>query len=101
MSFFFRSICYALLVLPASAATYTLANERIKAEFGDRGLVAIEDAVLKSTFRFTQDDFSLAASSLSLSSQNLPPGVVIQQKNRLVYRYQVSSYGIDVIYELR
>jgi len=52
MSFFFRTICCALLVLPVSAATYTLANERIKAEFGDRGLASIEDAALRSTFRF-------------------------------------------------
>lgn len=101
MSFFFRTICCALLALPASAATYTLSNDRIHAEFGDRGLVAIEDGALKSTFQFTQDDFSLAASSLRVSSQNLPPGVVTQEKNRLIYRYQVSSYVIDVIYELR
>jgi len=101
MSFFLRTICVAMLALSASAATYTLANERMKAEFGDRGLVAIEDLSLKTTFHFTQDDFSLAISDLSVNAQNLPPGEVLSEKNRLSYHFSIAAYSLNVTYELR
>jgi hypothetical protein len=101
MTSFLKTICCTLLVLPASGATYTLANERIKAEFGDRGLAAIEDFALKTTFHFTQDDFSLMVSDLSVSTQNRPPGEVLLEKNRLTYHFSVASYGLNVTYELR
>src|ERR1700690_2836670 len=101
MSFFLRTICLAMMALPVMAETHTLTNERLHAEFGDRGLVAIADTALKSTFRFTQDEFSLTLSGLNISSLNLPHvQAVIPEKNRLVYRFSTFPYGLDVIYEL-
>jgi hypothetical protein len=77
-----------------------LANDKLVAEFGPHGLVAIADRTSGTVVHFSQDNFTVTVDKDTIDSSLLRPAVK-NQRGALVYRYEQSGYAIDIVYEMR
>jgi hypothetical protein len=94
-----------LIVVLASAAALTagprLSNDKIIAEFSDRGLTSIRDSRITGTFRLTRDDFAVVIDGKRYDSSSLPEPTHKETESRVVFTWKAGAYAIDVIYEVR
>jgi hypothetical protein len=90
-----------VLVLACSAAgllqadNVSLSNGVLKAEFNDRGLVALGDV------HFQKDEFAMVLSGRTFDSAKLATPSRKAGEERVVYSYTAGPYRIDAVYELR
>src|SRR5947207_1505756 len=80
-----------------------LANTRLRAEFGPRGLVALTDVARHTVYRLTRDVFVITLGGVRYDSRSLPtPQLTSHNAQRIVVFYWTAApYRIDVVYELR
>ena len=80
-----------------------LANARLRAEFGPRGLVALTDVARHTVYRLTRDEFVITLGGVRYDSRSLPtPQLTSHNAQRIVVFYWTAApYRIDVVYELR
>lgn len=95
------SACLSLDAL-AAQVTATIANDAVRAEFGERGLRAvIEQRARGAVRRVTSDEFSFSINAESLISEEMKTTLLEKKADKVRYRYENSRFGFDVIYELR
>ncbi|MDQ6887998.1 MAG: hypothetical protein M3068_11985 [Gemmatimonadota bacterium] len=85
-----------LLATPA-----VLSNAHLRAEFDERGLVALVDRAGGTTFRLEQDGFSLALDSTTFDSRMLSLPTRRFAPGRVVYVWAAGAYRLELVYELR
>src|SRR5437879_13832635 len=102
-----RTVRYALVVASALAASerlraepLKLANARVAAEFGDRGLVALADRDA-GVYAFRRDDFSVVVDGSPYESRLLPSPTRATAGDVVTYAWRAGSFGLNVVYELR
>jgi hypothetical protein len=78
-----------------------LANEKIGAEFGDRGLTSLRDARIPGAFRLTRDDFAVVIDGKRYDSAALPAPTHKETDQRIIYTWTAGPYAIDISYETR
>ena len=80
-----------------------LANARLRAEFGPRGLVALTHVARHTVYRLTRDEFVITLGGVRYDSRSLPtPQLTSHNAQRtVVFHWTAAPYRIDVVYELR
>jgi len=78
-----------------------LANARVRAEFGPRGLVALTDVAQHAVYRLIRDGFSLSIGGTRYHSQGLPAPTATASRATVTFRWTAGPYRVDVVYELR
>jgi hypothetical protein len=78
-----------------------LLNERLRVEFNERGLAAIEDLALARAIGFGEDNFSIVIDGKEVRSETLTPQPPRKEGNRLIYNYVSPPYTLEAVYELR
>ncbi len=78
-----------------------LSNDKIKAEFNNRGLSGITDLALSQTVTFEKDEFSITVDGKKNDSEPISPDSVKKEKGRLVYIFEMAPFTIKVVYELK
>src|SRR2546426_26116 len=78
-----------------------LANARVRAEFGPRGLVALTDVAQHAVYRLIRDGFSLSIGGTRYHSQGLPAPTATASRATATFRWTAGPYRVDVVYELR
>lgn len=84
----------------AGAGTTTLANGRVTAEFGNRGVVAISGPGTGLTVRLPQDEFVVTIDGLAIESRTLPAPRRVAAKDRVTFTWPAGPYRVRVVYEL-
>jgi hypothetical protein len=84
-----------------AAAEVSLANLRITARFGDRGLTSLTGTSLGQTYRFPQDEFSLTIGGQAYDSRTLARPSRTSSKDRVTYVWMAGPYRVNVVYEVR
>jgi hypothetical protein len=79
----------------------TIANGRLTARFGDRGLISIADASLGATYDFRQEEFAIAVGGTTYESAVLPAPARRADRERVTYTWATGSFQLDVVYELK
>jgi hypothetical protein len=103
LSFLFMFCVYAGIGPFASTARceQILSNEKLRVEFDERGLAAIEDLALAKAVRFREDSFSIVIDGKEIRSETLTPQPPRKEGNRLIYNYVSPPYTLEAVYELR
>src|SRR3989454_2776149 len=78
-----------------------LANARVRAEFGPRGLVALTDVAQHAVYRLIRDGFSLSIGGTRYHNQGLPPPTPTASRATVTFRWTAGPHRLDVLYELR
>ena len=78
-----------------------LSNDKIKAEFTDRGLSRITDKTLNQTVTFAKDEFSLTLNGEKTDSETVSAGSVKKEEDSLVYLFEMAPSTVKVVYELK
>jgi hypothetical protein len=96
-------VAATLLVGAAPAATQSvaLANGRVRAELGPRGLVLLTDLSTGAGHRFARDGFRLRWDTTTVESAALGAPSRSRRADRVTYRWVAGDVRIDVVYELR
>ncbi len=97
------ALLIGLVVLAASAAAeeFVLENGRLRAEFNDRGLVALSDVRTGRRVAFSADPTGVAIDAQRVAVDGLGPAEVETKPAKLTFRYVRDPYTFDVAYELR
>ena len=78
-----------------------LVNDRLAAEFGDRGLVALVERDTAAPYRFRRDDFAVVVGGARYDSRTLPLPTRTLSPERVTYTWATGQASIDVMYELQ
>ena len=95
------------VVIAAGAAAASLAagpriaNERIAAEFGDRGLTNLRDRDAGRPFGFGRDGFAVTIDGKRYDSAALPAPKRDDDEARVAYEYVAGPFEIHVWYDIR
>lgn len=92
--------CLLSAVGADASRTISLANARITAEFGDRGLVAISSSDPGLAVRLLQDDFAVTIDGLAIEGRALPLPMRAVSGDRVTYTWSAAPYRVRVVYEL-
>jgi len=92
------AISYELLAFCCFAAG--LSNDKVSAEFNDRGLVSLHDTFSRGTCHFTQDDFRITLGGQTYTGASLAAPTRKNTESTVRYSYAAGPYKLDVIYEL-
>jgi hypothetical protein len=92
------AIGYQLLAFSCFAAG--LSNDKVSAEFGDRGLVSLHDDWSRATYHFTPDDFRITIGGQTYTGASLPAPTRKNGETTVLYAYTAGPYKLAVIYEL-
>lgn len=92
------AIGYQLLAFSCFAAG--LSNDKISAEFNDRGLISLHDNWSRATYHFSPDDFRITIGGQTYSSANLPAPTRKNGESTVEYAYRAGPYKLSVVYEL-
>src|SRR5512139_710429 len=84
-----------------AAAEVSLANLRITARFGDRGLTSLTGTPLGLAYRFPQDEFSVTIGGQAYDSRTLARPSRTSSKDRVTYAWTAGPYQVNVVYEVR
>jgi hypothetical protein len=85
----------------SAAEDFVLDNGRLKAEFDDRGLVAITDLQSNRRIEFSGDTASITVDGRTVSGAELGPAEIEITPSRMAYRYVRDPVTLEVLYELR
>ena len=88
-------------VTGAGQSSLTLDNGLLRAEFGDRGLVAIQDLAGGAKLNVGSDGWAVTVNRQRLSSDHLRNAEVKMEPNRLTYSYVSGDWTLDLVFELR
>jgi hypothetical protein len=92
------AISYQLLAFSCFAAG--LANDKVSAEFNDRGLVSLHDDFSRATYHFSPDDFRITIGGQTYTGASLPAPTRKNGETTVQYAYTAGPYKLSVIYEL-
>jgi len=87
--------------VPAQAAGLSLQNERLKAEFGEGGLVSLTDVKTRRRIAFAADPSAITVDGKTLTAGDLGPAEIEMKPARLSFRYAQDPYTLEIAYELR
>jgi hypothetical protein len=90
-----------LLALAATASAASLSNDRISADFNDRGLASLHDEATRSTYHFSRDDFEFTIDGRRYDSGTLPAPERSADETRITFTYREGPFEFAVVYELR
>ncbi len=101
-----RGIIARLPVLAGalSAALFagpTLSNERITADFNDRGLTSLHDVATGATYHFGKEQFSVTLDGKRYDAESLEPPRRKASEVAIAFEYEAGPYTLAVTYELR
>jgi hypothetical protein len=97
----------ARLLIAVGASALTLAagpaisNEKIRAEFGDRGLTNLRDREIARPFGFARDGFAVTINGKTYESATLPTPKRDEEETQVVYTYEAGGFEFQVGYEAR
>ncbi len=98
----YRTGALAILLLLTSGmrlwAAVELVNEKIRAQFDDRGLTSIRGAVER---RRTSDAFSATLDGRTIESEKLPKPAMTRDGSSVRYRFNGGGFAVEVVYELQ
>lgn len=92
------------LCRPASGSRpegLALDNGRLKAEFGEAGLISLTDLESGRNLRFGRDLFSLKMNGQNFEPAGLGLAEIEIRPASLVYSYNLDPYTLEITYELR
>ncbi|HYA48724.1 MAG TPA: hypothetical protein VEG35_03410 [Burkholderiales bacterium] len=89
------------LIAAAAAEEFSLDNGRLRAEFNDRGLVALSDIRSGRRVALSADPTSVTIGDEKICVAELGPAEVETKPAKLTFRYIRDPYTFDVSYELR
>src|SRR2546425_8862862 len=78
-----------------------LANARVRAEFGPRGLVALTDVAQHAVYRLIRDGFSLSIGGARDHSQGLPAPAAPASRATVTFPWTAGPHRAGVVFELR
>lgn len=97
-------LCGCLLKCAATAAAPSpavLANPAIRADFGERGLISIEDRTSSRTFTLESDDFSLDLEGAKIRSGDLSKPSRRVLHDAVEFQFSGDHFSVRVRYELQ
>jgi hypothetical protein len=94
------ALLFAASRAPAAEAQ-GLANSRLRARFGPRGLVAITDRSDARTYRFISDEFAVTIDARVYESRTLGTPTARLDPEGITYRYTAGEWSIEVGYQLK
>jgi hypothetical protein len=89
------------LATAAAAEEFSLDNGRLKAEFNERGLVALTDIPSGRRIAFSGDPTAISLDGRRIAVDGLGPAEVETKPAKLTFRYASDPYTFDIAYELR
>jgi hypothetical protein len=89
-----------LWLATALSAAPRIGNDRVSAEFGDRGLTSLRDGEI-GTYRFTADHFSVTLNGKRHDSATLPAPERTEDDRRIDFAYKAGGFTITLAYETR
>ncbi len=91
-----------LAAVPAAGqSALVLENGLLRAEFGNRGLVAVQDSAHGNKLTVGRDGWAVTVNRQRLSSDHLRNAELKIEPNRLTYSYVSGDWALDLVYELR
>jgi hypothetical protein len=93
------AISYELLAIGCCYAA-GLSNDKISAEFSERGLASVHDTGTRATYHFSPDDFRITIGGRTYNSASLPAPTRKNSELTVQYAYTAGPYKLAVIYEL-
>jgi len=78
-----------------------LNNAHVRADFGPKGLLTIEDKDSGAGMTLAQDGWQITIDNTTLQGGTTLPGRAKPSEEEIVYRYEMSGYQIEVDYVLR
>jgi hypothetical protein len=92
-------ICASLA--PGALPAQVLTNAHLRAQFGERGLVALGGTADRTPHTFARDAFRLTLGGQVIDSRALPAPARRREDGRLTYTWTAGAQRIEVTYELR
>ncbi|MBW2037871.1 MAG: hypothetical protein JRI41_10415, partial [Deltaproteobacteria bacterium] len=92
---------FCISILGNELAAEVLENEKIRAEFDEKGLVSLHDKQLKQTLRFGSDHWSFIIDNSLVDSATFAPRKHVQESNRMRYSFRQGRFTVEVIYQLK
>ena len=86
--------------LAALSAAPKIGNDRVSADFGERGLTSLRDGAI-GAYRFTADHFSITIDGKRYDSATLPQPKRTEDDRRVDFVYQAGGFTITAVYETR
>ena len=93
------AMSYELLAIGCCFAA-GLSNDKISAEFSERGLVSVHDTWSRATYHLSSEDFRITIGGETYSSASLPAPTRKNSDLTVQYAYAAGPYKLAVIYEL-
>ena len=93
------AIGYALFAIGCCSAA-GLSNDKMSADFNDRGLVSLHDNWSRATYHFSPDNFRITIGGQTYAGANLPAPTRTNAEATVQYAYAAGPYRLTVIYEL-
>ncbi len=87
--------------LAGAAEDFVLDNGRLRAEFDERGLVALSDLRSKRRIEFSGETASITVDGVTMSGPDLGFAEIESTPSRMAYRYVRDPVTLEVFYELR
>jgi len=81
---------------PVALAPGSLSNQRVTAQFGDRGLLSLAAPALTPTYRFVHDDFAITLDGQRFDSRALPAPMRTATKDRVRYAWTAGAHHLVV-----
>lgn len=95
-----RLLVAAAASLAALSAAPKIGNDRVSADFGERGLTSLRDGAI-GAYRFTADHFSITIDGKRYDSATLPQPKRTEDDRRVDFVYQAGGFTITAVYETR
>lgn len=96
-----RLIALWAMTAAALSAGPKIGNERVTAEFGDRGLTSLKDHEIARPFDFSRDGFAITIDGKRYDSTTLPAPERKTDDRAMAFIYEAGGFRISVGYEAR
>lgn len=92
---------FAMNARSSGAERYVLSNDKVRAEFDGRGIVALSDIKTGDRVQWSGENFSLTIDGEKIEGAALGTPSVKKEKNSLTFNHTSGLYKMRVIYELK
>jgi hypothetical protein len=88
-------------VTAAALSAATLSNDKVTAQFGDRGLTSLRDDTTHAVYHFPKDEFAVSIDGKRYDSASMNPRERRGDEQTMGFIFEAGIYTMTVTYELR